>query len=446
MSMKKRLLTAALAAALMMTALTGCGDSASGDAAGSDAAGSASGEKVKIQYWHINGETQGGTAVQAFIDEFNASQDAIEVEGRFNDGYDGLLKNLQADAAAGNAPAIVQVAWSNVEYFPANFAYTSPEEIISSEFPEDKDFLTNTFEDSILNLARNSDGILAGVPYSVSNPVLFYNADLLREAGLSEDGPKDWDEFVSFAKAVKEKTGKYGAYLQEGDTWVLTAILESGGASMLTRDGDTATATFASEKGKAAMQAYADLVLKDQSAVHLTSLDDGLKAFNNGEVAMCVTTIAKATNIINSVNFDVRSTTFPTFAGEDRAVPAGGCYLAITAQSTEEQKAAWEFIKFLCQVGGRHRLCALHQGRGKLPDSEGLPGDKPADAGRHGSARRRRAMDRMARLRPGGPAGPGGYAGSDSGRHQGCQHRHGRVPGQGTGLYRRLIPPFAEHR
>ena len=368
MSMKKRLLTAALAAALMMTALTGCGDSASGDAAGSDAAGSASGEKVKIQYWHINGETQGGTAVQAFIDEFNASQDAIEVEGRFNDGYDGLLKNLQADAAAGNAPAIVQVAWSNVEYFPANFAYTSPEEIISSEFPEDKDFLTNTFEDSILNLARNSDGILAGVPYSVSNPVLFYNADLLREAGLSEDGPKDWDEFVSFAKAVKEKTGKYGAYLQEGDTWVLTAILESGGASMLTRDGDTATATFASEKGKAAMQAYADLVLKDQSAVHLTSLDDGLKAFNNGEVAMCVTTIAKATNIINSVNFDVRSTTFPTFAGEDRAVPAGGCYLAITAQSTEEQKAAWEFIKFLCSDDNAAKWVV---GTGYVPSTKG---------------------------------------------------------------------------
>ncbi len=368
MSMKKRLLTAALAAALMMTALTGCGDSASGDAAGSDAAGSASGEKVKIQYWHINGETQGGTAVQAFIDEFNASQDAIEVEGRFNDGYDGLLKNLQADAAAGNAPAIVQVAWSNVEYFPANFAYTSPEEIISSEFPEDKDFLTNTFEDSILDLARNSDGVLAGVPYSVSNPVLFYNADLLREAGLSEDGPKDWDEFVSFAKAVKEKTGKYGAYLQEGDTWVLTAILESGGASMLTRDGDTATATFASEKGKAAMQAYADLVLKDQSAVHLTSLDDGLKAFNNGEVAMCVTTIAKATNIINSVNFDVRSTTFPTFAGEDRAVPAGGCYLAITAQSTEEQKAAWEFIKFLCSDDNAAKWVV---GTGYVPSTKG---------------------------------------------------------------------------
>lgn len=197
--------------------------------------------------------------------------------------------------------------------------------------------------------------------------MLFYNADLLREAGLSEDGPQNWDEFVSFAKTVKEKTGKYGAYLQEGDTWVLQAVLESGGASMLTRDGDTATATFNSEKGKAAMQSYADMVLTDESAVHLTNLDDGLKAFNDGEVAMCISSIAKATHIINSANFDVRSTTFPTFTVKT----ARSCrrrYRPILAMEEEEQKAAGCHQvpvqrRQRRQVGGRHRLRPLHQGR-----------------------------------------------------------------------------------
>ncbi len=63
---------------------------------------------------------------------------------------------------------------------------------------------------------------------------------------------------------------------------MLQAVLESGGASMLTRNGESADASFASEKGKAAMQSYADMVLHDESAVHLTNLDDGLKAFNDG--------------------------------------------------------------------------------------------------------------------------------------------------------------------
>ena len=109
------------------------------------------------------------------------------------------------------------------------------------------------------------------------------------------------------------------------------------------------------------------MVLTDESAVHLTNLDDGLKAFNDGEVAMCICSIAKATNIINSANFDVRSTTFPAFDGEDRAVPAGGCYLAITAQEEEEQKAAWEFIKFLCSDDNAAKWVA---GTGYVPSTK----------------------------------------------------------------------------
>lgn len=360
MSFKKRTIAAVLTAGLMLTALTGCGSTASADS-GDDG-------KIKIQYWHINGETQGGATVEELINEFNASQDKIEVVGRFNTIYDELLKNLQADTAAGNPPSLVQVAWSNVEYFPNNFSYISPEEIVEKYFPEDETFLTDTFDESILNLARNSKGELVGVPYSVSNPVLYYNADLLREAGLPEEGPKTWDDFVSFAKTIKEKTGKYGAYIQESDTWVLSAILESGGASMLTWEGDTPVATFNSEKGKAAMQSYADMVLKDQSAVHLTNYEDGIKAFNDGEIGMCISTIAKATNIINSANFDVRTTTFPTFDGEPRKVPAGGCFLAVTAQDEEEQKAAWEFIKFLCSDDNAAKWVA---GTGYVPSTKG---------------------------------------------------------------------------
>ena len=83
---------------------------------------------------------------------------------------------------------------------------------------------------------------------------------------------------------------------------------------------------------------------------------------------MCVSSIAKATNIINSANFNVRSTTFPEFSGEQRAVPAGGCYLAITAQDTEEQKAAWEFIKFLCNDDNSAKWVA---GTGYVPATKG---------------------------------------------------------------------------
>lgn len=79
MNIKKKILTLLLSSALLVGALAGCGNPAVSSGSGS-AAATGSGEKVKIQYWHINGENQGGAAVQEFIDEFNASQDRIEVE------------------------------------------------------------------------------------------------------------------------------------------------------------------------------------------------------------------------------------------------------------------------------------------------------------------------------------------------------------------------------
>lgn len=48
------------------------------------------------------------------------------------------------------------------------------------------------------------------------------------------------------------------------------------------------------------MQSYADMVLTDESAVHLTNNDEGIQAFNDGEIAMYIGSIAKATNIMSS--------------------------------------------------------------------------------------------------------------------------------------------------
>jgi len=41
--------------------------------------------------------------------------------------------------------------------------------------------------------------------------------------------------------------------------------------------------------------------------------------------------------------------TFPAFGTKKVQIPSDGNFLAITAQNKEEQKAAWEFIKFIMQ-------------------------------------------------------------------------------------------------
>ena len=54
----------------------------------------------------------------------------------------------------------------------------------------------------------------------------------------------------------------------------------------------------------------------------------------------------------------------PTWGDKARKVPAGGCFLAITAQSDEQIQAAWEFEKYLYSV---ESMAAWTIGTGYVP-------------------------------------------------------------------------------
>ena len=123
-----------------------------------------------------------------------------------------------------------------------------------------------------------------------------------------------------------------------------TSIVGSNGAQIISEEDGKYKASFASEEGVEAYTMYADMV-SDQEALH-ASWEEGFQAFINGEVAMLHTTIAYMATIEDTAQFDVRAVSSPVWEGKDRVVPAGGCFLAITAQDEEEQKAAWEFEKY----------------------------------------------------------------------------------------------------
>lgn len=329
--------------ALLMTAvmaggvLTGCGGSAK------DSKDEGEG-KVTIEYWHTNSETRGGPTVEAQIEAFNEANPDIEVVGRYNDGYDGLMKNLQADAASGKTPDLVQVSYSNLEYFPNNFEYTAPDELMK-EYGDDQDFVTNNFEDNIIALGTDHQGDLIGFPYAVSNPILYYNKDIFQEAGLSE-APTTWEEVRECAKTIKEKTGQNAFHLQENDTWALQGLLECNGGKMLTWEDGNPECTIADQANVEAFQLYADMTLEDKTSIHI-STDEALQAFNAGELGMFASSCANLAGIEDSAQFEIGTAQFPVFEGEDRAVPAGGCVLAVTSQDDEKKAAVAKFIQFL---------------------------------------------------------------------------------------------------
>ncbi len=322
--------------------------------------------KTKIEYWHVNAETQGGQTVAELVEEFNAQSDTVEVVAKYNpDLYKGLMQNLQAEVAAGSTPAIVQIGWAFLDYFSNNFSYVTPQEVINAHFEEDKTFLEDNFLSNIMDLAKNREGSQVGIPYSLSTPVLYINRDLLNEAGLPTTGPTTWEQLEEYAKVILDKTGKYGFYMQEpADNWATQALLESNGAKIMT-DGK---ASFASEKGIKAYSLLRDMVVEDKTALHI-GWDQGIQSFIDGNVAMLYTTIAQRSNIQNNAQFDVAAIKSPTWEGKEVKLPAGGAMLTITAQEEQQQKAAWEFMRFLYSV---ESVAKWTKGTGYVPAREGV--------------------------------------------------------------------------
>lgn len=356
--MKKQYLF--LIMSIFVLVLAACGSDESSEAEADE-----TGEKTTIEYWHVNAETQGGSTVDKLVEDFNAQSDTVEVVARYNpDMYAGLMSNLQAEVAAGNSPAIVQVGWAFLDYFSENFHYVEPQEVIENFHEEDSGFLEDNFLPNILELAQNNEGSQVGIPYSISNPILYINKDMLEEAGLDSEGPKSWEEVREYSEAINAATDNYGIYIQEpADSWGQQAIVESNGAQFI-EDGKAA---FASEEGIEAFQYYQDLVA-DDLALHI-GWDQGIQSFIDGNVGMLYTTIAQRNNVESNAQFDLDTLQSPEWEGKEKRLPAGGAMLTITAEEEEEQAAAWEFMNYLYSV---ESIAEWTKGTGYVPPREGV--------------------------------------------------------------------------
>lgn len=285
------------------------------------------------------------------------------------DMYKRLTQNLQAAMASGKNPDVVQMGYSYLNYAGENFKYANIPDIISKQSPEDKSYLQDNFLPNVLALATTDDGKQIGLPYSVSVPVLYYNPDIFKQAGLDPNQPPHtWQEVTQAAKAIKDKTGTVGFFMQEfADNWAQQALIESNGGQILTKKEGRTIAGFDTPEASEAYQVLADMV-KAGTGLHATN-EEAFQAFLSGKLGMVCTTIGKRDNFEKSAKFTVMAALFPSFEGKTRKLPAGGNLLMVFSQALDKQKAAWRFVKFLESPGA---LATWSKGTGYLPPRKGV--------------------------------------------------------------------------
>lgn len=328
---------ATLGTMLMLTVvLAACGSDAKEKAAVASASTTASGDKpVEIEFWHIIS----GEIVNQVAEQYNSSQNKVKVKPVFVQGsYEGIVEKLQVQAAAKKMPDVVT---NGLLY--TRFANDTVRAVPLDSFIQRDGYDTSDFYPSMLKLGKNEQGKQIGFPFGISTPVLYYNADRFREAGLNPDAPpQTWEELSHAAKSLT-RDGHYGLSVPIDFGWLYQAMLETFGGSMLSKDGTKVG--LDSEASIKAVQTIVDMVQKDKTVPVLQALQS-FDSMAKGNVSMLVQTTAGLGIMKPTVKYDLRTAPFPTYQGK-RVVPAGGSNLMIFATDTKKQEAAWDFIKYL---------------------------------------------------------------------------------------------------
>ena len=307
------------------------------------------GERVKVTFWHAMGGVA-GEAVQRLVDRFNASQDRVAVEAVYQGTYDDALQKLRAAGADG--PTIMQV-YEIGSRFMIDSGMIQPVQ----NFIDADGFSTEDFEPNILGY-YTFDGRLYSMPFNTSTPIVYYNKDAFREAGLDpERPPRTFEEFKEYARQLTVTRGgetRHGAAIALYG-WFFEQFLAVPGAHYVDNDnGRSARATKAiinSPEGERFLNWLKEMVDEGVAANLGRRTAETQAAFSSGRIAMTMDSTAALGNILAGVGdkFEI-GTAFlprPEGAAEGGVIIGGASLWIMSTKPLKEQWAAWEFVKWL---------------------------------------------------------------------------------------------------
>ncbi|VVM35407.1 ABC transporter substrate-binding protein [Terribacillus sp. AE2B 122] len=316
--------------------LAACNNSSGANANGSDADGPA-----EVEFWHaMSGPHE--EAIKKFADDFNSTHDDITIKPVNQGSYEDLQQKIMAAAKAGNLPDMAQ-ATTNVipEYIDNKFITSLNDFIEDPEVGLSEDELNDYIE--VFRDSSTWDDTYYSLPFSKSTRVLFYNQTLLEENGL--EAPKTWDELQEVAKTVT-KDGVVGMGFENSYEAEFQGILKQMGGTYM--DEATGEPEFASKEGQEAMGMISGMI--DEGIARTAGEDEYMSnPFGRGDVAMYIGSSAGIPHVGGAMEDGIEWSTapIPTLDGEAATTFAGNDIVIFNQSEEAEQKAAWEFMKYL---------------------------------------------------------------------------------------------------
>jgi len=370
--------TVALLAVLLLTlglAACGGGGDEAGEAegtgtpstgtpsAGTPSGGTPSGETVKISFWHaMNAANQ--EALKSLTDRFNASQSEVQVELQFQGTYEDNLAKLLASRASGDVPALIQLHDVTTQLMVDSGMLTPVQDFIDRENYDLSDFNPRVVE------YYTVDDKLQGMPFNISNPILYYNKVHFREVGLDpEKPPQTLAELKEYCQklTIRNESGAptRRCIALSIDPWYIEQLLAVGGDLYANngngRDARATEAVFNGPRGKEIFQWWGDLMRSGdaQNVGRNPTGDQHFLAIGTGQASMTLGTSAALRSIVDVLeapgeiqlaDVELGTAPLPGFAdGTGGSLVGGAALWILKSRPQEEQEAAWKYVKYLVE-------------------------------------------------------------------------------------------------
>ena len=309
---------------------------------------------VTISFWHVATGSPKDTLTR-LTDQFNASQDRITVSLVFQGTYDDNMNKILASLGSGDLPALAQLDDPKTQLIADSGAVAPVQDFIDAEGYDLSDFMPQ-----VLGYYRVG-GRLLGMPFNVTNPILYYNKKAFEKAGLDpEQPPRTLDEVREYSqKIVDAGVAPHGIAL-DINPWYFEQMLSKAGAEFLNngngREARATEATFDGNEGLAIFTWWKDMVASGLAlnvGRNPTGADQIL-AIASQQAEMTIGSVSALRTVVNLLqsgqypDIELGTGPLPTLPGGTGGVVVGGGALYIMAsRPPEEQEAAWEYVKFL---------------------------------------------------------------------------------------------------
>lgn len=306
-------------------------------------------EKTQITLWHAMGGVNGET-LNSIIEDFNASQDEIEIVAEYQGSYDDTITKLKA-AMQSNAglPDICQMYDVGTK-----FMYDS-----GSVIPVEDMFETTGYDAStvmeVISSYYTVEGKQYAMPFNVSTPMLYYNKEAFEAAGLDpEVAPTTYDEVLEYAKQLVESGAAPVGYSQAIYGWFFEQQLAGLGVTYGNNDNGRSAAVTAVDfdqngGGLKIFQMWKDLYDSGYFEDYGTTTADTQTAFFSGQTAMIIDSTAIVKNALDSAYFEVGTAYLPRIEQNEEGgvIIGGGSLWLLDTGDTEKEEQAWKFVEYI---------------------------------------------------------------------------------------------------